>query len=124
MPFSVDSESHDFRFRGPSLHVRCGQQMCHFDDSLQVDRVDLPVRCVRCIPVPQGAKTGGPKPRTCPSQGWRAAVTCRSDSEDVTAVCGLAVARTAIAREFVADRRRCCDKLCVFRTYQTMDRGT
>ena len=45
MPSRFDTESHDFRFQ-VRVHGRCGQRMCHFDDSLQVDLGELPVRFV------------------------------------------------------------------------------
>jgi hypothetical protein len=49
MAFSLGTQSHDFRFQGPSVHGRCGQRMCHFDDRLQADLADLPVCCVTCF---------------------------------------------------------------------------
>jgi hypothetical protein len=46
VPLSVSTESHDFRFRGPSLHERCGGRVHQFDDRLDVRLVGGSIRFV------------------------------------------------------------------------------
>ena len=46
MPFSVDTESHDFPMPGQSMDLQGGGRMCQFDDRLGVGLVGSSVRKV------------------------------------------------------------------------------
>jgi hypothetical protein len=49
MPFSVEFESRDLRAHRLSLDARGGRRTRQFDDRLQADLGDLPIRCVICF---------------------------------------------------------------------------